>query len=333
MASIHKKENGTYYVRYRENGQNKSKSGFRTKKDAHHWIMEMERGETRTSDVTYDRLVKEFLEYKKNVVRATTYINIRNMLRHWKFNRVSDITSLQIEEQFYALPIAYRTKRTALTALGTCLRFGKRKYGIPIVIDEVSVRNPDGETNVKEIITVDQLYQLIENDQRPMYKLLYKLLFLSGIRIGEASALTYDDIYDTYIDINKTLNNIRQVTKPKNKSSIRKVYLPKDFLQELKAFSGNSDKYLFATKEGTMIHGTQLCNQMRKKAARIGIKLTPHTFRHSCASYLISQGLPIPVVSKHLGHSSPAVTMSVYAHMIPSDDEKKIEILSKIFKK
>ncbi len=42
-----------------------------------------------------------------------------------------------------------------------------------------------------------------------------------------------------------------------------------------------------------------------------------HDLRHCCASYMLERGAPIPEVSQHLGHSSPQVTMTVYAHAVP----------------
>ena len=44
--------------------------------------------------------------------------------------------------------------------------------------------------------------------------------------------------------------------------------------------------------------------------------LTYHQLRHGAASFLLNQNVPIPVVSRYLGHSDPGITMKVYAHMI-----------------
>jgi integrase len=44
--------------------------------------------------------------------------------------------------------------------------------------------------------------------------------------------------------------------------------------------------------------------------------LTFHKLRHGAASLLLNQNVPIPVVSRYLGHANPGVTMRVYAHMI-----------------
>ena len=43
---------------------------------------------------------------------------------------------------------------------------------------------------------------------------------------------------------------------------------------------------------------------------------TYHQLRHGAASLLLNQNVPVPVVSKFLGHSNPSITMSVYAHII-----------------
>lgn len=58
-----------------------------------------------------------------------------------------------------------------------------------------------------------------------------------------------------------------------------------------------------------------------------------HDFRHSHTSYLISsmpndQNL-ILAISKRLGHASPTTTMQIYAHMMPSDEDKILNILNK----
>ena len=44
--------------------------------------------------------------------------------------------------------------------------------------------------------------------------------------------------------------------------------------------------------------------------------LTPHQLRHGKASLLLNQNVPVPVVSRYLGHANPGVTMKIYVHMI-----------------
>jgi integrase len=53
--------------------------------------------------------------------------------------------------------------------------------------------------------------------------------------------------------------------------------------------------------------------------------VTLHTLRHTHASQLITSGMDILTVSRRLGHSSPAITLTVYGHLLsPKDDAAKI---------
>ena len=43
--------------------------------------------------------------------------------------------------------------------------------------------------------------------------------------------------------------------------------------------------------------------------------------RHSYVTALLSQGVPLKVVSQRVGHASPVVTMTIYQHVLPVDDQ------------
>jgi integrase len=59
-----------------------------------------------------------------------------------------------------------------------------------------------------------------------------------------------------------------------------------------------------------------------KAARELGLALPFHSLRHSHASQLIDTGVDVVTISKRLGHSSPAITLSVYAHLFRKDDSK-----------
>lgn len=46
-----------------------------------------------------------------------------------------------------------------------------------------------------------------------------------------------------------------------------------------------------------------------------------HDLRHSHATYLLSAGVPIKVISERLGHSSTRVTQDIYSHVLPQMQE------------
>jgi integrase len=49
--------------------------------------------------------------------------------------------------------------------------------------------------------------------------------------------------------------------------------------------------------------------------------ITLHGLRHTHVSVLLSSGVPVETVSARIGHSTPIVTMTIYAHLLAGDDE------------
>ena len=65
-----------------------------------------------------------------------------------------------------------------------------------------------------------------------------------------------------------------------------------------------------------------------------GIKLIRiHDLRHSHASLLIYGGIPIPAISKRLGHKSPKITLEIYSHMYKESSDQIISTLEKALTK
>jgi len=58
-------------------------------------------------------------------------------------------------------------------------------------------------------------------------------------------------------------------------------------------------------------------------------RLVLHELRHSHASILLRDGVPVHVVAKRLGHKDPSVTLNVYADAIPDDDGRAVDVFSK----
>lgn len=64
---------------------------------------------------------------------------------------------------------------------------------------------------------------------------------------------------------------------------------------------------------------------------RAGVKhLTVHGLRHTCATMLINQGLPLPVVSQRIGHADPSITLKIYAHLLPTLQREAANVMDRI---
>lgn len=67
------------------------------------------------------------------------------------------------------------------------------------------------------------------------------------------------------------------------------------------------------------------------KAAGVA-PLRIHDLRHTTAALLIAQGAHVKEIAERLGHSSPVVTMTVYAHILPSLEERLAEGLERTYR-
>lgn len=86
------------------------------------------------------------------------------------------------------------------------------------------------------------------------------------------------------------------------------------FRQEQRVFTGDN---------GTPLQPSAPRQYIQRLGKRHGLPhIDIHTWRHTCVSMLIDAGESIPNVANYVGHSTPTVTMSIYAHSIKESENK-----------
>lgn len=170
-----------------------------------------------------------------------------------------------------------------------------------------------------------------------VYYYLFSFLALTGCRIGEAAALTMDDIRDRYISITKT-NSGFGITDPKTENSKRDVYIQPELDSLLKEYKrwrtlflmakGIRTNLLFFTNRGNPIHrnlaGKALTHVKSEKP------LHPHIFRHTHVALLAEKGIPLEVIARRVGHEGTGITRAIYYHVTEKQKEKDEKAISKI---
>ena len=63
------------------------------------------------------------------------------------------------------------------------------------------------------------------------------------------------------------------------------------------------------------------------KAAKIAGARGPYDLRHTAATLLIEAGVPIKTVSERLGHANASITLNVYVHSTPAQQDRAAEVL------
>lgn len=204
-----------------------------------------------------------------------------------------------------------------------------------------------------QFYTKDELLHFLkiakEYDPNKIYT-FFRLLAYSGMRKGEAYALTWDDLdfEKNQIDINKSLardkNSKVYISPPKNKSSIRKISMDKETMMILKHWqieqrkslmilghpSKKTEQYIFTTDENELYQPTVDADWKRKiyKLDPEFKKINTHGFRHTHASLLFEADASIKEVQDRLGHADITTTMNIYAHVT---EAKRDEAADKFF--
>jgi integrase len=182
------------------------------------------------------------------------------------------------------------------------------------------------------VLTVAETQAILDACTRLRDRFFFALLHESGCRAGEALGLRHEDIAAAEREISivsrENANGARAKsggrTVPAGGDLIR---LYADYLHE--EYGGTDSDYvfinLFAEPRGQAWSYAAAYDLVIRLRARTGLDFDPHWFRHSAATRWLRDGVPVEVVSTLLGHSSVAITSSVYGHLTAEDARAALE--------
>lgn len=194
-----------------------------------------------------------------------------------------------------------------------------------------------------EIFKNEELKAIAETLRiHPIYKKYYLPFLLAintGARIGEILGLKRNCVFDNYIMINNSIQDINGKIidmPPKTEAGKRKITISPVLAQLLKPRKNQKilalDDYVFQSRNGTPVRANQVERNWKKILILTGIPHKKfHTLRHTHATQLLANGVPIIEVSKRLGHSKVSHTLDLYGHAIPGYDASLPDKISKIF--
>jgi integrase len=186
---------------------------------------------------------------------------------------------------------------------------------------------------------------------------LWALLAASGARRGEALALRWRDLdLDTCtVSIRRSAGMVRDrgaapvmVEGDTKSGKPRVVDVDAATVAVLRAHRrergamalqlAHAGALVFADEEGRPLHPEGMSRRFRADLVRcrkaLGDEAVPlirlHGLRHTHATLLLSAREPVHVVSRRLGHASSAITMSVYAHVLPGSQREAADLFASL---
>jgi len=204
--------------------------------------------------------------------------------------------------------------------------------------------SPRAEKREREFLNAEQcrrLLALLPEMPNQQNARAIQTLLLTGMRVGELLSLHWADV-----DLDGGFLSIRynlyrtdgeyKLSTPKTRSSARVIAVPRQVVDTLRAQKLWQDDRkmrlgrkwvdrgcVFSGEYGEYMSRNYLNATMKKFLAEHDFPaIHVHDLRHANASLLINMGVPVKVVSEHLGHSNTFITENTYAHVF---DESKVK--------
>lgn len=328
-----------YVVPYRHKGT-QHRPSFRTLADARAFKGKLQGGDVRTPTTrltvedyadlwlpTYQgRTARGFTERTRKSYRALLDRHAMPYFGRWRMAdvRKSDVRAFvsHLQEKGLA-PASVKKILVPLAAMFATAHEDDEIPSNPVAGVRINFRREveDGEDEPAKSLTMAQI-EVFMGHVPDEHRLLFRLLADTGLRISEAIGLNVGDIEFGAAPVLRVRRQSYRGTmsKLKTRNGRRDLPLPSDLGRALwvRCQGADHDAPLFATRTGSRLSDGNLRRRVLAPAATAaGVPwIGFHTFRHTCASRLLSGGKNIAQVSKWLGHADPAFTLRTYVHLM-----------------
>ena len=222
-------------------------------------------------------------------------------------------------------------------ALKHAMRWGLLYHNVADAVDpprpcRKEIQPPDAQ----------QVWKVLELSETTAYRAVLHFMAFTGCRRGEALGLRWSDV-----DLDKGAASIVQTLQrlkgkglvlqpPKSAKSRRSIALEEDTVDMLREHRGRQllaevewegvyqgQGLVFAGPSGGPLDPSVLTRNFEKLARRAGLShVRLHDLRHFHATLMLQQGTNPKIVQERLGHSSFAITMDTYSHVVPGLQEQ-----------
>ena len=211
---------------------------------------------------------------------------------------------------------------------------------------------PCTERYEAQTLTKEQALKLLATAQESRIEALLMVAVTTGMRRGELLALHWEDIdfEKKVVYVHRTLSRVTgqgyKETEPKTKSSRRRIVLSDVALEALIEHGNAQERMKIEAGDRWCEHGLVFCNKLGNyfnsdvllrifhgllnKAGLPDMRF--HDLRHSAATILMAAGVHPKVVQERLGHSTIAMTMDIYSHVLPSMQQDVANKIDDMFK-
>lgn len=256
--------------------------------------------------------------------------NLNQFIRYLKDLEITDLR--QINKQ---IVLDYKTnvmaEKNSMETKALKLRPVKRLFEYLLQNNRLLINPTEGlvETcrknrKIQPVLTISEMQKLLQQPNLSFRmqirnRAIMEVLYSTGIRLDELLNLTvYDPDFKGKSLLIRKGKGRKQRIVPLGKNSIR--YL-REYLEKIRpryAARNPKERKLFLSNNGKALQPAPIRQAVRAYRIKAGIekRVSPHTFRRSCATHLMQQGADIRYIQELLGHSRLSTTQ-LYTRVLP----------------
>ena len=302
-----------------------------------------------SSDMLFADYLLEWLEIAKGRLAHATYGAYQGLLKSTivPYFRKKKLTLRELEarhlQMFYSEMLRRVTPNTVIhyhAVIHSALKYAvKTDMLIQNVADKVD--RPRKNSFQPVFLSADEMQKMFEALRGTKLELPVLVAAFYGLRRGEEVGLKWDaiDFEANTLEIKHIVTQasidgkkvLVQADRAKTKSSLRTLPLVPPIRDRLLMLKGQQDTYrrlcgksynrdylgyLCVDEIGNIIRPNYVSEQFPKLLEKNGLRpIRFHDLRHSCASLLLANGVPMKQIQEWLGHSDFATTANIYAHL------------------
>lgn len=308
-------------------------------------------GSVKYESLTFNQFAELYFKNHSPTLKEYTAVQYKDIYEkrikpYFGNMRIKNISALDVRQWISSLersPDSNGKGKLSDNSKGVYFRTLSSMLGVAVrwdIIDDNPCRKVKTPRSKKTVVKAlqqedfDNLFAKIDSYRDKRAVITIYLIALTGIREGEAAGLKWQDIdfENKVIHIEREALYIPQkgvrVTPPKSENSIRDIFISDLLLEKLKAYKAvqakdisdigdyyQDDNYIIADYDGSPVHASTIRKWLKAVCKHCDVPyVTVHGLRHTYASLLIANGVDVRTAAAQLGHSSPSLTMNVYAN-------------------